>query len=192
MMKKIFSALLGLMLCVLIFAACGSSADEPGSSLLESASPSPSASVSPPPTAKPTAKPTATPTVKPTAKPAASPTVAPKSTQAPTPEPTPVPTKAPTPTPTPVPTPKPTPTQAPTPVPTPEPTPEPTPVPPSPYDYVGVDINTFYSVFGYPSGSNYAPSCTGDGGEDGLLYYNGYVVVTYRDSNGNETVLSVG
>lgn len=178
MMKNSLSTLLCLMLCILIFAACGSSADEPGSSLLENASPSPSASASPSPTAKPTAKPTTKPTAKPTSSPTAEPTAAPEPTLQPTPEPTLAPTQAPTP--------------APTPDPTLEPTPEPTPVPPSPYDYVGVDINTFYSVFGYPSGSNYAPSCMGDGGEDGLLYYNGYVVVTYRDPNGNETVLSVG
>lgn len=62
---------------------------------------------------------------------------------------------------------------------------------PSPYDYLGVDVNTFYSVFGYPNGADYGPSCMGDG-EDGLLYYNDYVVVTFRDANGNETVLSVG
>lgn len=181
MMKSFLFSLLGLMLCILIFAACGSSVDEPSSSLLEDASPSPSASASPSPTAKPTAKPTTKPTAKPTTKPTASPTTeptaAPEPTQVPASEPTQAPVQAPT--------------QAPTPAPTPEPTPEPTPVPPSPYDYVGVDINTFYSIFGYPSGSDYGPSCMGDG-EDGLLYYNGYVVVTYRDPSGNETVLSVG
>ncbi|WP_322201613.1 hypothetical protein [Acutalibacter intestini] len=181
MMKHSLSSLLGIMLCILIFSACGSSVDEPGSSLLENASPSPSASASPSPTAKPTTKPTAKPTASPTVKP----TAAPDPTTAPTIEPTPKPTSVSTPAPTPVPTPEPTP------APTPEPTPEPTPVPPSPYDYVGVDINTFYSVFGYPNDSAYGPSCMGDG-EDGLLYYSGYVVVTYRDSDGNETVLSVG
>ena len=181
MMKNFLSSLLGIMLCILIFSACGSSVDKPGSSLLENASPSPSASASPSPTPKPTTKPTSKPTTKPTTKPTASPTVEPTSA----PEPTEAPTLESTPTPIPVSTP------APTPAPTPEPTPEPTPVPPSPYDYVGVDINTFYSVFGYPNDSAYGPSCMGDG-EDGLLYYSGYVVVTYRDSNGNETVLSVG
>ena len=181
MMKNFLSSLLGIMLCILIFSACGSSVDEPGSSLLENASPSPSASASPSPTPKPTTKPTSKPTTKPTTKPTASPTVEPTSA----PEPTEAPTLESTPEPIPVSTP------APTPAPTPEPTPESTPVPPSPYDYVGVDINTFYSVFGYPNDSAYGPSCMGDG-EDGLLYYSGYVVVTYRDSNGNETVLSVG
>ena len=177
MMKNFLSSLLGIMLCILIFSACGSSVDEPGSSLLENASPSPSASASPSPTPKPTTKPTSKPTTKPTASPTVEPTSAPEPTEAPTLESTP--------------TPIPVSTPAPTPAPTPEPTPEPTPVPPSPYDYVGVDINTFYSVFGYPNDSAYGPSCMGDG-EDGLLYYSGYVVVTYRDSNGNETVLSVG
>lgn len=173
MMRNFLSSMLGIMLCILIFAACGSSADEPSSSLLEDASPSPSASASPSPTTKPTAKPT----TKPTAKPTTSSTATPEPTQAPTPDPTPEPTQAPTP--------------EPVPEPTPEPIPDPTPVPPSPYDYVGVDINTFYSVFGYPSSSDYGPSCMGDG-EDGLLYYGDYVVVTYRDPSGSETVLSVG
>ncbi|MCH5353537.1 MAG: hypothetical protein J1E06_08745 [Acutalibacter sp.] len=169
-MKKFLCSMLSLVLCMLIFAACGSSAEEADASFPEDVSPSPSATALP--------SPTATPTAKPTTKPTAKPTVAPSPTPTPTPEPTPAPTQAPTPTPTPVPTP--------------EPTLEPTPVPPSPYDYVGVDINTFYSVFGYPNGADYAPSCMGEGGEDGLLYYNGFVVVTYRDSSGNETVLSVG
>lgn len=168
-MRNFLSSLLGLMLCILIFAACGSSADEPSSSLSENASPSPSASASPSPK----------PTEKPTAKPTATPTASAEPTAAPTPEPT----KAPTPEPTPEPEPE----QEPEP----EPEPDPEPEPPSPYDYVGVDVNTFYSVFGYPSGSDYGPSCLGDG-QDGLLYYSGFVVVTYRDPSGYETVLSVG
>lgn len=172
-MRNFLSSLLGLMLCILIFAACGSSADEPSSSLSENASPSLSASASPSP--KPTEKPTAKPTASPTAKPTAS--------AEPTAAPTPEPTKAPTPEPTPEPEPE----QEPEP----EPEPDPEPEPPSPYDYVGVDVNTFYSVFGYPSGSDYGPSCLGDG-QDGLLYYSGFVVVTYRDPSGYETVLSVG
>lgn len=169
-MRNFLSLLLGLMLCVLFFAACGSSADESGSS---GASPSPSASASPSPSPEPTAEPTASPTAKPTA--------SPEPTKAPTPEPT----KAPTPEPTP----EPEPVQEPEPEPDYEPEPEPAAA--SPYDYVGSDINTFYSVFGYPNGSDYGPSCLG-GGKDGLLYYDGFVVVTYQDPSGYETVISVG
>lgn len=184
-MKSFLSCLLGLALCLLIFSACGSPADGSGSSLPETASPSPAASASP--TAKPTAKPTVKPTASPSAEPAASPTAKPAASPAANAAATSAPTQAPAPKPTAAPT------QAPTPVPTPTPAPvpDPTPAPPSPYDYLGVDVNTFYGVFGYPNGSDYSPSCMG-GGEDGLLYYDGYVVVTHRDENGAETVLSVG
>ena len=84
------------------------------------------------------------------------------------------------------------PTPAPTPVPTPEPTPEPTPQPAaSPYDYVGYDIGTFYSLFGYPSSSEYATSCSGQEGDDGILYYGGFTVYTFRSASGSEVVTAV-
>ena len=74
-------------------------------------------------------------------------------------------------------------------VPVAEPTPEPVQEA-SPYDYVGYDLGTFCSVFGYPGDSAYGPSCMGDG-EDGILYYDGFTVYTFRSSDGSETVTSV-
>ena len=74
-------------------------------------------------------------------------------------------------------------------VPVAEPTPEPVQEA-SPYDYVGYDLGTFCSVFGYPGDSDYGPSCMGDG-EDGILYYDGFTVYTFRSSDGSETVTSV-
>ena len=43
-----------------------------------------------------------------------------------------------------------------------------------------------YSAIGKPASSEYASSCIGNG-EDGLLYYDGFTVTTYRE-NGKETV----
>ena len=47
-------------------------------------------------------------------------------------------------------------------------------------------ISPAYDAIGKPNSSEYASSCIGDG-EDGLLYYNGFTVTTYRE-NGKETV----
>ena len=52
--------------------------------------------------------------------------------------------------------------------------------------YVGKDVSKLYATIGKPNSSEYASSCIGDG-EDGLLYYNGFTVTTYRE-NGKETV----
>lgn len=52
--------------------------------------------------------------------------------------------------------------------------------------YVGKDVNKLYSAIGKPASSEYASSCIGNG-EDGLLYYDGFTVTTYRE-NGKETV----
>ena len=78
------------------------------------------------------------------------------------------------------------------PTPAPEPTPEPTPEPPAanPADYIGGDVNSLYAALGYPNSSEYGPSCIGPG-EDGVLYYNGFTVYTYRE-NGYERVEDVG
>ena len=81
--------------------------------------------------------------------------------------------------------------EEPTPVPQPEPEPEPETPAASPYDYIGVDIGTFYSVFGSPTGNvSYGPSCMGDG-EDGILSYGSFTVYTFRSSDGSETVTDV-
>jgi len=52
--------------------------------------------------------------------------------------------------------------------------------------YVGKDVAKLYSAIGKPASSEYASSCIGNG-EDGLLYYDGFTVTTYRE-NGKETV----
>ena len=52
--------------------------------------------------------------------------------------------------------------------------------------YVGKDVSKLYAAIGKPNSSEYASSCIGNG-EDGLLYYNGFTVTTYRE-NGKETV----
>ena len=66
--------------------------------------------------------------------------------------------------------------------------------PPAPADpktvaeaYIGQGIAGLYAAIGYPQYSDYAPSCLGEGGEDGNLYYDGFIVYTYRE-NGVETV----
>lgn len=52
--------------------------------------------------------------------------------------------------------------------------------------YVGKDVAKLYAAIGEPRGSEYVSSCLGDG-EDGILYYDGFTVTTYRE-NGKETV----
>ena len=43
-------------------------------------------------------------------------------------------------------------------------------------------VAELYALIGEPDSSDYAPSCMGDG-EDGNLYYNGFVVYTYKEGN---------
>lgn len=47
-------------------------------------------------------------------------------------------------------------------------------------------VDDLYALIGQPQSSDYAPSCLGPG-EDGMLYYDGFIVYTYRE-NGVETV----
>ena len=42
------------------------------------------------------------------------------------------------------------------------------------------DISELYALIGEPASSEYAPSCLVDG-EDGVLYYDGFVVYTTRE-----------
>lgn len=51
------------------------------------------------------------------------------------------------------------------------------------------DVEELYTLIGQPNDTSYASSCIGSG-EDGELYYNGFIVVTYRE-NGTETVVDV-
>lgn len=52
------------------------------------------------------------------------------------------------------------------------------------------DVETLYETIGQPEDSMYASSCLGEG-EDGELYYDGFTVYTYRDTDGSETVYDV-
>ena len=43
-------------------------------------------------------------------------------------------------------------------------------------------VEELYELIGQPNSSDYAPSCMGDG-EDGNLYYDGFIVYTYREGD---------
>lgn len=47
-------------------------------------------------------------------------------------------------------------------------------------------VTELYALIGEPISTDYAPSCLGPG-EDGMLFYDGFVVYTYRE-NGQETI----
>ncbi len=76
---------------------------------------------------------------------------------------------------------------------TPEPTPEPTPeadpaaeLKATAESFIGAAVEELIAAIGEPESSDYAPSCIGPG-EDGNLYYEGFIVYTYRE-DGTETV----
>ena len=50
-------------------------------------------------------------------------------------------------------------------------------------------VEDLYAQIGEPESSDYAPSCMGDG-EDGMLFYDGFIVYTYREGD-VETVYDV-
>lgn len=52
---------------------------------------------------------------------------------------------------------------------------------------IDLSVEELYALIGEPNSSDYAPSCLGEGGEDGNLYYDGFIVYTYCDASG-ETV----
>ena len=98
--------------------------------------------------------------------------------------------------------PEPEPTSEPAPVPAPEPIPEPVPEPtpelepmPEPSGdrlekalaCVDQDISVLYAAIGEPDSSRYEYSCSGPG-DDGVLFYDGFLVFTYKE-NGVETVV---
>lgn len=43
-------------------------------------------------------------------------------------------------------------------------------------------VAELYALIGQPISSDYAPSCMGEG-EDGNLYYDGFIVYTYREGD---------
>ena len=55
--------------------------------------------------------------------------------------------------------------------------------------YIDRDVEELYAAIGKPDSSDYAPSCLGEG-DDGNLYYDGFIVYTYRE-DGMETVIYV-
>lgn len=55
--------------------------------------------------------------------------------------------------------------------------------------YIDQPIEDLYAVIGQPESSDYAPSCMGEG-EDGMLFYDGFIVYTYREGE-VETVYDV-
>ena len=105
----------------------------------------------------------------------------PAETEAPaeTPEPTEAPEE------TPAPTEEPAETQTPAPADTPAPAGDPKEIAKS---LEGHPVSELYAAIGYPSGSDYSPSCLGDG-DDGELYYEGFTVYTYREGNSEEVYL---
>ena len=50
-------------------------------------------------------------------------------------------------------------------------------------------IEDLYEQIGEPESADYAPSCLGDG-DDGMLFYDGFIVYTYREGD-VETVYDV-
>ena len=99
------------------------------------------------------------------------------------------PEKTPEPTPAPEASEEPAPEVESTPEPTPEPDEEPAPendLKATAESFIGASLDELIAAIGEPESSDYAPSCLGDG-EDGNLYYDGFVVYTYRE-NGTETV----
>ena len=54
-------------------------------------------------------------------------------------------------------------------------------------EFEGAPLEDLIAAIGEPLSSDYAPSCLGEG-EDGNLYYDGFTVYTYRDTDGEETV----
>ncbi len=48
-------------------------------------------------------------------------------------------------------------------------------------------VQELYDLIGEPEELDYAPSCLGEGGEDGNLYYDGFTVYTYKEGE-TETV----
>ena len=48
-------------------------------------------------------------------------------------------------------------------------------------------VEELYKLIGEPDSADYAPSCLDENGEDGILYYENFIVYTYREGD-SETV----
>lgn len=60
-------------------------------------------------------------------------------------------------------------------------------------DLLGKDVSALIKAIGEPKSSEYSASCIApdSGAEDGLLYYDGFIVSTLRYPNGTETIMGV-
>ncbi len=58
-------------------------------------------------------------------------------------------------------------------------------------ELVGHDVQELYDAIGKPKSAVYTASCLVEGGEDGILTYDGFFVSTTR-SNGSEFVMGTG
>ena len=56
--------------------------------------------------------------------------------------------------------------------------------------YVGRRAAELAAAIGQPNSTEYASSCIGDG-EDGIWYYDGFTVYTFRGTDGSERVEDV-
>ena len=57
--------------------------------------------------------------------------------------------------------------------------------------YIDKSVSELIAIIGEPESSDYAPSCLNPGqGEDGMLYYDGFIVYTYKEGD-TETVQDV-
>ena len=56
--------------------------------------------------------------------------------------------------------------------------------------YVGRSAAELAAAIGQPTSTEYATSCIGDG-EDGIWYYDGFTVYTFRGTDGSERVEDV-
>lgn len=54
--------------------------------------------------------------------------------------------------------------------------------------YLGSSTSSLIAAIGSPSGTEYTISCEADGAEDGVWYYDGFVVWTVRYADGTEIV----
>ena len=70
-----------------------------------------------------------------------------------------------------------------------EPAPAPTVTVEDALRFVDQDVSALYAAVGRPNSSSYEESCMGDG-DDGILYYDDFIVFTYREPDGSaETVI---
>lgn len=193
-MKK--SICVSLTLSLLLLAACAGKEAAPAPASEVPAAETTVSKKAAPPAAEPeqSAEPALIPQPEqePEQEPVSKPVPEPQPVPEPAPEPEPI--EEPEPEPIPIPEPAPAPAAEPEPEPIPQPMPEPEPAPaPSggglekALACVDQDISALYAAVGEPESSRYEYSCSGPG-DDGVLYYDGFVVFTYKE-NGVETVV---